>query len=60
MDLTINRLEKLKAAGKAPRYIYTIPTIHNPTGTIMPTQRRLLALATRYKVQFLKMTAMLI
>ena len=52
LDHLETELEKLKAAGKAPRYIYTIPTIHNPTGTIMPTQRRqqLLAIATRYKV----------
>ena len=45
-------LEALKAQGKAARYIYTIPTIHNPTGTIMPTanRRQLLELASRYNV----------
>ena len=52
LDVLETELETLKAAGKAPRYIYTIPTIHNPTGTIMPIERRqqLLALATRYEV----------
>ena len=46
------QLEALKAQGKRARYIYTIPTIHNPTGTIMPTEnrQRLLALASRYNV----------
>ena len=52
LDHLEEELENLQKAGKTPRYIYTIPTIHNPTGTIMPTQKRqqLLALATRYNV----------
>ena len=35
-----------------PEYIYTIPTVHNPTGTIMSEQRRahLLELAIEYDV----------
>lgn len=33
-------LERLKAEGVTPKYIYTIPTVHNPTGTIMPLERR--------------------
>ncbi|MFV0474016.1 MAG: PLP-dependent aminotransferase family protein [Pikeienuella sp.] len=33
-------LERLKAEGVRPKYIYTIPTVHNPTGTIMPLARR--------------------
>lgn len=33
-------LDGLKAEGVIPKYIYSIPTIHNPTGTIMPPERR--------------------
>ncbi len=46
------QLEVLKMQGKTARYIYTIPTIHNPTGTIMPKENRqqLLALASHYNV----------
>lgn len=33
-------LEKLSADGRTPRYIYTIPTIHNPTGSILSLTRR--------------------
>lgn len=42
----------LKAKGIQPKYIYTIPTVQNPTGTIMPMERRtaLLALSERYGV----------
>ncbi len=40
-------LANLKRAGVTPKYIYTIPTIQNPTGSVMPLERRraLLALA---------------
>ena len=40
-------LDDLKARGRTPKYIYTIPTIQNPTGSVMPLARRheLLALA---------------
>ena len=40
-------LDRLKAEGVTPKYIYTIPTVQNPTGSIMPLDRRhaLLALA---------------
>lgn len=38
-------LEDLKAAGTPPRYIYTIPTVQNPTGSIMSLERRHLLLA---------------
>ncbi|MXX75080.1 MAG: PLP-dependent aminotransferase family protein [Holophagales bacterium] len=34
-------LENLTAAGEKPRFIYTLPTYHNPTGAVMPRQRRL-------------------
>jgi 2-aminoadipate transaminase len=44
-------LERLKAAGKRAKYIYTIPTIQNPTGSIMSRERRerLIALARQYQ-----------
>lgn len=34
-------LEDLRARGVRPRYIYTIPTVQNPTGSIMDEGRRL-------------------
>jgi 2-aminoadipate transaminase len=34
-------LETLTAAGQKPRFIYTLPTYHNPTGAVMPRERRL-------------------
>ncbi|MCY3590670.1 MAG: PLP-dependent aminotransferase family protein [Acidobacteria bacterium] len=34
-------LENLTAAGEKPRFIYTLPTYHNPTGAVMPRERRL-------------------
>jgi 2-aminoadipate transaminase len=45
-------LADLKAKGVTPKYICTIPTIQNPTGSIMPLTRRreLLALAAEYGV----------
>ena len=52
MDALAGTLAALKAKGIRPKYIYTIPTVQNPTGTIMPPQRRerLLALAEEYGV----------
>src|ERR1700753_4248799 len=52
MDVLANTLADLKSRGVAPKYIYTIPTVQNPTGTIMPEARRLelLALAEQYGV----------
>src|SRR5438046_7557508 len=45
-------LADLKRKGTTPKYICTIPTIQNPTGSIMPLGRRhqLLALAREYGV----------
>ena len=34
-------LERLAADGGKPRFIYTLPTYHNPTGAVMPRERRL-------------------
>src|SRR5713226_3573130 len=52
MDALANALEDLKRRGITPKYIYTIPTVQNPTGTIMPEARRheLLKLAEQYAV----------
>ena len=43
-------LAELKAVGKRCKYIYTIPTVQNPTGTIMSMERRhaLLDIAQRH------------
>jgi 2-aminoadipate transaminase len=45
-------LADLKRKGTTPKYICTVPTIQNPTGSIMPLERRreLLALARDYGV----------
>lgn len=45
-------LASLSSENIKPGYIYTIPTVHNPTGTIMTLSRRkhLLELATEYDV----------
>ena len=40
MDALANALDDLKRKGIRPKYIYTIPTVQNPTGTILPLQRR--------------------
>lgn len=52
MDALKDALQELKAKGVRPKYIYTIPTVQNPTGTIMPESRRreLLALSEQYGV----------
>ncbi|BAZ50920.1 GntR family transcriptional regulator [Nostoc sp. NIES-4103] len=45
-------LRDLQQKGIRPRFIYTIPTFHNPTGVTMPLFRRqkLIALAAEYGV----------
>jgi 2-aminoadipate transaminase len=40
MDALANALEDLKSKGAKPKYIYTIPTVQNPTATILPVERR--------------------
>jgi len=52
MDALAAALADLKGRGITPKYIYTIPTVQNPTGTIMPETRRaeLLKLAQEYGV----------
>src|SRR6266511_3690523 len=45
-------LSDLRRQGARPKFIYTIPTFHNPTGTTMPLARRqkLVALGAAYGV----------
>ncbi len=52
MDALANALEDLKGKGIRPKYLYTIPTVQNPTSTIMPLERRqeMLRLAAAYGV----------
>ncbi|MGH8636132.1 MAG: PLP-dependent aminotransferase family protein [Burkholderiales bacterium] len=52
IDLLSKALDELKRKGVRPKYIYTIPTVQNPTGTILPVQRRreLLRLSADYGV----------
>jgi len=40
IDALATALDDLKRKGKRPKYIYTIPTVQNPTGTILPVERR--------------------
>ncbi len=52
IDALANALADLKTKGIRPKYIYTIPTVQNPTATILPLERRtaLLKLAAEYGV----------
>ena len=47
-----NVLTNLKTEGVRPKFIYTIPTIQNPTATILPLERRheMLRLAEQHEV----------
>ena len=40
IDALSNALDELKRKGIRPKFIYTIPTVQNPTGTILPLARR--------------------
>ena len=52
MDRLKDILENLKTNGIRPKYIYTIPTLQNPTGTVMTMERRyqLIKLSEEYEV----------
>jgi 2-aminoadipate transaminase len=41
MDALAAALDDLKSRGVRPKFIYTIPTVQNPTGSIMDVERRL-------------------
>jgi 2-aminoadipate transaminase len=50
IDALRDQLAGLKARGVTPKFIYTIPTIQNPTASILPLDRRkaLITLAREY------------
>lgn len=50
MDRLSEVLDDLQSQGRTPKMIYTIPTVQNPTGTVMSEARRveLLQLATKH------------
>ena len=50
MDKLREALEELKSKGIKPKFIYTIPTVQNPTGTVMSVERRreMLAIAKEF------------
>jgi 2-aminoadipate transaminase len=52
VDALVTALDDLKRKGVRPKYIYTIPTVQNPTGTILPVERRreMLRLSAEYGV----------
>jgi 2-aminoadipate transaminase len=52
IDALATALAELAAKGVRPKYIYTIPTVQNPSGTILPLERRkeMLRLATQHGV----------
>lgn len=52
IDALALQLADLKAQGITPKFIYTIPTIQNPTASILPLDRRhaLIKLAREYNV----------
>lgn len=52
IDALREQLASLKAKGVVPKFIYTIPTIQNPTASILPLDRRkaLIALAREYNI----------
>ena len=56
VDALTDTLESLRADGLRPKMIYTIPTFHAPTGTVMPLRRReqLVAIAQKWQVMVLE------
>lgn len=50
MDALEEALEGMRRAGETPKFIYTVPTFQNPSGTVLPMDRRkrLLELAHEY------------
>jgi len=52
MDALEAALKDLRAKGVTPKFIYTIPTVQNPTATVLDESRRsrMLALADEYAV----------
>jgi 2-aminoadipate transaminase len=56
VDALTGTLEALRADGLRPKMIYTIPTFHAPTGTVMPLHRReqLVSIAQQWQVMVLE------
>ena len=52
IEALAQQLADLKAKGITPKFIYTIPTVQNPTASILPLDRRLalIAFAREYNV----------
>ncbi|MDJ0612813.1 MAG: PLP-dependent aminotransferase family protein [Rhizobiaceae bacterium] len=52
MDALEAAILNLHKQGRKPKYIYTIPTIQNPTGSVMPVERRkeMLTLSKKYDI----------
>jgi 2-aminoadipate transaminase len=48
MDALSGTLDRLKSVGISPKFIYTVPTVQNPTGSVMPEDRRLELLRLAY------------
>jgi 2-aminoadipate transaminase len=40
VDLLEDTLDRLKAAGRTPKFVYTVPTFQNPAGVTMSLERR--------------------
>ncbi|MFV0524353.1 MAG: PLP-dependent aminotransferase family protein [Acidimicrobiales bacterium] len=40
VESLVEVLERLAAEGRRPAFLYTIPTVQNPTGTVLPLERR--------------------
>ena len=59
LDQVEAQIARLRADGRAPKLIYTIPTYHNPTGVTMSLQRRadLVDFAAREGIHILEDTA---
>lgn len=53
--MRVDLLESILAR-RSPRFIYTLPTFHNPTGAVMSQERRrrLLLLSRRYQIPILE------
>lgn len=51
-DLVEEEVRKLAAAGRKPKFIYTIPTFQNPTGITMSLDRRkhLIEISQKYQI----------
>jgi len=56
IDELENVLERLKADGRSPKFIYTIPNFHNPAGVTMslPRRRRLVEVARKHELLVLE------